>query len=205
MAYLSDDPQSRESSKLGDGEWPTSLVQTEINDILRNGSKTAEEPQERQKKNMREQNCRRLLVRQRGLQRRPDSLKTPRCGVWRQSKEEKVKEERRRTEQVIALVLLLEEEERLRRCEIEIAAEVAGVAQEEEDRLMRLEAETATLALEPKEQRRQAQAAEEGRRARLQDCAARLEQHDLVDIVQVLCQHWYCPNDLRGKRRWHRE
>lgn len=87
-----------------------------------------------------------------------------------------------------------EREERRRRQEAEAAAEVARIAEEED--LRRRQQEAA---------RRQAQEAEERRRARLRDCAVCLEQHDLAGMVLLTCQHWYCHDDLRGEPRFPRD
>ncbi|KAM3416961.1 hypothetical protein BST61_g8547 [Cercospora zeina] len=39
---------------------------------------------------------------------------------------------------------------------------------------------------------------EERRRARLRECAACLEQHDLSEVVQLGCAHWYGRDALQG-------
>ena len=79
----------------------------------------------------------------------------------------RAEEGRSEAEEAIALILALEEEERLKRLDVEAAAEAARVAEEQNER------------------RRQAEAEEERRRARLQDCAACLEQHNMADMVQI--------------------
>ena len=118
-------------------------------------------------------------------------------------------EERRRAENEMALIFAQEEEDRQRRiveeehrrAENEIAAILAR--EEEEERLRRLEIEAAAeaaRAAEDAEQRRRQAQAEHQRRARLRNCAACLEQHDVADMTQVACEHWYCHSSLRGRR-----
>lgn len=91
--------------------------------------------------------------------------------------------ERQRVEDEIAAILAQEEEDRLRAIEIEAIAEAARIAEEADER------------------RRQVEEAERERRARLRDCAACLEQHDISEMSQVACRHWYCHGALQGKHR----
>jgi hypothetical protein len=82
-----------------------------------------------------------------------------------------------------------------------VAAETTRLDQQaEQERVAveerrRIEAETQRLAAEQGAE--QVPADEERRRGRLRECVACLEEHDLAEVVQLACSHWYCRDALR--------
>ena len=90
----------------------------------------------------------------------------------------------------------LEEERRQRRL-VERRREAEEHRRAEEEALALWEAQIVAEELRRQEE---AEEAERQRRARERECTVCLEFHDMGDMTELRCEHWYCQNHLQGHK-----